>query len=134
MIKMLHHNAYRCRDSEQTRKFYEDFLGLPLVSTLDLSATKTGRPTHTLHTFYRLEDGSHVRWSHANHHSTRSLPFFQGHATLRCPMRQGLDATMSRTGPGTSSGKRGARSPARRRSSVSATEPLLYGASPASTR
>jgi catechol 2,3-dioxygenase-like lactoylglutathione lyase family enzyme len=60
MIKMLHHNAYRCRDSEETRKFYEEFLGLPLVGTLDLSETKTGRPTHTLHTFYRLEDGSHL--------------------------------------------------------------------------
>ena len=32
MIKGLHHNAYRCRDSEETRIFYEDFLGLRLVS------------------------------------------------------------------------------------------------------
>ena len=32
MIKGLHHNAYRCRDSEETRRFYEDFLGLPLVT------------------------------------------------------------------------------------------------------
>ena len=31
MIKGLHHNAYRCRDSEETREFYEDFLGLPHV-------------------------------------------------------------------------------------------------------
>jgi catechol 2,3-dioxygenase-like lactoylglutathione lyase family enzyme len=58
MIKGLHHNAYRCRDSEETRRFYEDFLGLPLVNALDLSATKTRRPTHALHTFYRLDDGS----------------------------------------------------------------------------
>ena len=58
MIRKLHHNAYRCRDSEQTRRFYEDFLGLPLAGTLDLGATKTGRATHTLHTFYRLDDGS----------------------------------------------------------------------------
>ena len=58
MIKGLHHNAYRCRDSEETRAFYEDFLGLPLVNALDLSETKTGRATHTLHTFYRLDDGS----------------------------------------------------------------------------
>ena len=29
MIYELHHNAYRCRDSEQTRGFYEGFLGLP---------------------------------------------------------------------------------------------------------
>ena len=34
MIRKLHHNAYRCRDSEETRAFYEDFLGLPLVETL----------------------------------------------------------------------------------------------------
>ena len=58
MIKGLHHNAYRCRDSEETRRFYEDFLGLRLVNALDLSETKTGRPTHTLHTFYQLDDGS----------------------------------------------------------------------------
>ena len=34
MIRKLHHNAYRCRDSEQTRAFYEDFLGLPLVEAM----------------------------------------------------------------------------------------------------
>ena len=28
-IRGLHHNAYRCRDSEETRQFYEGFLGLP---------------------------------------------------------------------------------------------------------
>ena len=60
MIKMLHHSAYRCRDSEETRAFYEDFLGLPLTQTLQLSETKTGRQTHALHTFYRLDDGSHL--------------------------------------------------------------------------
>src|SRR5216683_1856454 len=35
MIKGLHHNAYRCRDSEETRVFYEDFLGLRLVSAFE---------------------------------------------------------------------------------------------------
>ena len=43
MIKGLHHNAYRCRDSEETRRFYEDFLGLPLAGTLEIHETKTGR-------------------------------------------------------------------------------------------
>jgi catechol 2,3-dioxygenase-like lactoylglutathione lyase family enzyme len=60
MIKGLHHNAYRCRDSEQTRRFYEDFLGLPLAGSLDISETKTGRKTSVLHTFYRLDDGSYL--------------------------------------------------------------------------
>src|ERR1039457_871750 len=60
MIRGLHHNAYRCRDSEQTRRFYEDFLGLPLAGALEISATKTGRATEALHTFYQLGDGSYL--------------------------------------------------------------------------
>jgi len=65
MIKGLHHNAYRCRDSEQTRRFYEDFLGLPLSGSLDISETKTGRRTSVLHTFYRLDDGSYLAFFEA---------------------------------------------------------------------
>ena len=58
MIKGLHHNAYRCRDSEETRGFYEDFLGLPLADAFEISETNTGRGTRVLHSFYRLGDGS----------------------------------------------------------------------------
>ncbi len=58
MLKGLHHNAYRCRDSEQTRRFYEDFLGLPLVNAFPITETKTGRATRTLHSFYAMDDGS----------------------------------------------------------------------------
>jgi catechol 2,3-dioxygenase-like lactoylglutathione lyase family enzyme len=58
MIKGLHHAAYRCRDSEQTRQFYEEFLGLPLVNAFEITETKTGRETHVLHSFYAMEDGS----------------------------------------------------------------------------
>lgn len=60
MIKKLHHNAYRCRDSEQTREFYEDFLGLPLAYALHIEHTATGRTTRALHTFYRMGDGSYL--------------------------------------------------------------------------
>jgi catechol 2,3-dioxygenase-like lactoylglutathione lyase family enzyme len=65
MIKGLHHNAYRCRDSEETRRFYEDFLGLPLATTLEIGETKTGRSTQALHTFYRLDDGSYLAFFEA---------------------------------------------------------------------
>ena len=60
MIKGLHHNAYRCRDSEETRRFYEDFLGLPLVNAFEIKETKTGRKTGTgvCTRFYELDDGS----------------------------------------------------------------------------
>ena len=65
MIKGLHHNAYRCRDSEETRRFYEDFLGLPLSGSLDIRETKSGRRTAVLHTFYRLDDGSYLAFFEA---------------------------------------------------------------------
>jgi catechol 2,3-dioxygenase-like lactoylglutathione lyase family enzyme len=65
MIKKLHHNAYRCRDSEETRKFYEDFLGLPLACTLRIAETKSGRKTSTLHTFYELDDRSYLAFFEA---------------------------------------------------------------------
>ena len=71
MILKLHHNAYRCRDSEETRRFYEDFLGLPLSGTLELTETKSGgRATQTLHTFFRLDDGSFLAFF-----ETADLPF-----------------------------------------------------------
>lgn len=51
-IKGLHHNAYRCRDSEETRAWYEEFLGLPLVSAFEI------RDGKALHTFFQMKDGS----------------------------------------------------------------------------
>ena len=65
MIRRLHHNAYRCRDSDETRAFYEGFLGLRLAGTLEISETKSGRKTATLHTFYELGDGSYLAFFEA---------------------------------------------------------------------
>lgn len=70
MIRKLHHAACRCRNSEETRQFYEDFLGLQLVKALEIGESKTGRATSTLHTFYRLADGSHLAFFEAT-----ELPF-----------------------------------------------------------
>ena len=57
-VKGLHHAAFRCRDSEETRRFYEGFLGLPLVEAFEIRQTKTGRSTSLLHTFFEMGDGS----------------------------------------------------------------------------
>ena len=65
MIKGLHHNAYRCRDSEETRAFYEDFLGLKLAEAFEIKTTKTGRDTGVLHSFYQMGDGSFLAFFEA---------------------------------------------------------------------
>ncbi|MEX0923010.1 MAG: VOC family protein [Rhodovibrionaceae bacterium] len=64
-IQGLHHAAYRCRDFEETRQFYEDFLGLPLVRAFEIEVTKTGREAGVLHSFYQMRDGSHLAFFEA---------------------------------------------------------------------
>ena len=59
-IQNLHHAAYRCRDSEETRAFYEDFLGLPLTHAIRIKTTKSGRETQVLHTFFEMVSGASV--------------------------------------------------------------------------
>ena len=58
-IHGLHHYAYRCRDAEQTRRFYEDVLGLPLYHIIQSDyVPSTGEYCPYTHIFFRLRDGS----------------------------------------------------------------------------
>lgn len=57
MLKHVHHSAYRCRDAEQTRWFYEDVLGLPLAIALVADEEPgTGRKIDYMHLFFKLGD------------------------------------------------------------------------------
>jgi len=58
MPSRLHHTAYVSKDLEQTRKFYEDILGLPLVATWCESDDVFGEVRTYCHCFFGLEDGS----------------------------------------------------------------------------
>lgn len=64
-VRAFHHVAYRCRDSEETRRFYEDFVGLELAEAFEIGTTKSGRATAVLHSFYRLGDGSFLAFFEA---------------------------------------------------------------------
>jgi catechol 2,3-dioxygenase-like lactoylglutathione lyase family enzyme len=57
--------AFRCRDTEETRAFYEDVIGLPLAAALTIEETKTGRRARVLHTFFALKDGSFIAFFEA---------------------------------------------------------------------
>lgn len=55
----LHHFAWRCRDAEETRHFYEDLLGLPLVHVIRLDhVPSTGDYCPYVHIFFEMTDGS----------------------------------------------------------------------------
>ena len=60
-VKGLHHFAYRCRDAEETRHFYEDILGLPLVHIVrSNNVLSTGECCSFVQLFFRMKDGSHI--------------------------------------------------------------------------
>ena len=60
-IHGLHHFAWRCRDAEETRHFYEDLLGLPLFHIIQSDhVPSTGEYCPYTHFFFRLGDGSFV--------------------------------------------------------------------------
>ena len=60
-IRRLHHFAWRCRDAEETRRFYEDLLGLPLTHVIQAdNVPSTGEYSPYVHLFFRMADGSHI--------------------------------------------------------------------------
>lgn len=57
----LHHVAYRCKDAEETRHFYEDLLKLPLVAIVHHDEVpSTGEYCPYFHLFFEMADGSCV--------------------------------------------------------------------------
>jgi glyoxylase I family protein len=57
----VHHHSFVCADQEETRRFYEEIIGLPLVATWVEQAELEGFPGRFetfCHTFYGLADGS----------------------------------------------------------------------------
>jgi catechol 2,3-dioxygenase-like lactoylglutathione lyase family enzyme len=57
-VRQLFHHAFRARDSEATRHFYEDLIGMPLIASfVETRVPSTGAPTNYIHTYFGLGDG-----------------------------------------------------------------------------
>lgn len=60
-LKHIHHLAFRCRDAEQTRWFYEQVLGLPLTLAMVFDEEPgTGRKVDYMHLFFQMADGNFI--------------------------------------------------------------------------
>jgi glyoxylase I family protein len=60
-VQQLHHFAHRAKDAEETRRFYEDILGLPLYHIIQSDhVPSTGEYCPYTHFFFRLQDGSFI--------------------------------------------------------------------------
>ncbi|MEP3050857.1 MAG: VOC family protein [Erythrobacter sp.] len=60
-ITNVNHIAYRCRDAEQTRWFYEDVLELPLrIAVQEEEIPGVGTPSPFMHLFFEMPNGDFV--------------------------------------------------------------------------
>ncbi|MGE0734668.1 MAG: VOC family protein [Alphaproteobacteria bacterium] len=85
----LHHFAYKCRDPEETRVFYEDVLGLPLVHVFEEHDVKTttGDTVSFAHFFFQMRDGSYIAFFDLGDGrktaADPATPLFVNHLALR---------------------------------------------------
>lgn len=56
-VKRMHHHAYACWDSEETRHFYEDILGMPLIATIVVDDPLRNDGSRYCHTIFGVADG-----------------------------------------------------------------------------
>ena len=60
-ITNVHHVAFRCRDAEQTRWFYEDILGLKLAAAMAFDhLSGTDKKIEYMHIFFEMVDGNYI--------------------------------------------------------------------------
>ena len=67
-IRGVHHSAFRCRDAEETRRFYEDVLGLKLKAALAFDKDpRDGSDNPYMHLFFELGDGNFIAFFDVPH-------------------------------------------------------------------
>jgi catechol 2,3-dioxygenase-like lactoylglutathione lyase family enzyme len=97
----LHHSAYRCRDAEETRHFYEDILGLPLIHVVKADhVPSTGESTPFAHVFFELADGSCIAFFDLGDNTAAepspNTPAWVNHIAFRVPSLDALHAMKTR--------------------------------------
>jgi glyoxylase I family protein len=94
-IHQLHHYAYRAKDAEETRHFYEDILGLPLYHIIQSDhVPSTGEYCPYTHFFFRLQDGSFIAFFDLGNDEAAlpspNTPAWVNHISFRVDSQQAL--------------------------------------------
>lgn len=94
-IHQLHHFAYRAKDAEETRHFYEDILGLPLYHIIQSDhVPSTGEYCPYTHFFFRLQDGSFIAFFDLGNDEAAlpspNTPAWVNHISFRVDSQQAL--------------------------------------------
>lgn len=96
----LHHAAYRCRDAEETRHFYEDILGLPLVHVITADQVSTGKTGAFAHLFFEFADKSCIAFFDLGDNTAAepspNTPAWVNHIAFKVPSMDALKAMKAR--------------------------------------
>ncbi len=100
-IQQLHHYAYRARDAEETRHFYEDILGLPMFHIIQSDhVPSTGEYCPYTHFFFRLQDGSFIAFFDLGDDEAAlpspNTPAWVNHVAFRVDSLADLEASRTR--------------------------------------
>jgi glyoxylase I family protein len=100
-VQQLHHYAYRAKDAEETRVFYEDILGLPLYHIIQSDIVpSTGEYCPYTHFFFRLQDGSFIAFFDLGDDvaalPSPNTPRWVNHISFRVDTVQELENTKTR--------------------------------------
>ena len=100
-VRGLHHFAWRCRDSEETRHFYEDLLGLPLTHVIKSDhVPSTGEYCPYVHIFFQMRDGSYIAFFDLGDDTAAlpspNTPAWVNHIALRVDSLDELEAAKAR--------------------------------------
>ena len=100
-VRGLHHFAWRCRDAEETRHFYEDLLGLPLVHVIRAeNVPSTGEHCPYVHIFFQMRDGSYIAFfdlgDNVKPEPSPNTPAWVNHLALEVASEEELRAAKAR--------------------------------------
>jgi glyoxylase I family protein len=94
-VSGLHHFAWRCRDAEETRHFYEDLLGFPLIHVIRAdNVPSTGEFCPYVHVFFEMQDGSCIAFFDLGDDQiaepSPNTPFWVNHIALKVANKEAL--------------------------------------------
>jgi len=99
-INNVHHVAFRCRDAEQTRWFYEDVLGLKLAAAMAFdNLSGTDKKIEYMHIFFEMVDGNYIAFFDDPHNAPEDffvdMNGFDSHVAVEVESMNHLKAIQS---------------------------------------
>jgi glyoxylase I family protein len=88
-LQAIHHFAFKCKDAEETRHFYEDILQLPMTMVVveDDFRSTTGDHVSFAHFFFQMKDGNYIAFFDFGdgrpHRPDPETPLFTNHLALQ---------------------------------------------------